>query len=52
MFFAVLFNAFSSLLEIMSLFEARPIVEKHKNMPFIVLQLMPWPVLLVNYLSN
>lgn len=31
MFFAVLFNAFSSLLEIMSLFEARPIVEKHKK---------------------
>lgn len=30
-FFAVLFNAFSSLLEIMSLFEARPIVEKHKK---------------------
>lgn len=32
MFFAVLFNAFSSLLEIMALFEARPIVEKHKKM--------------------
>ncbi|SSD61647.1 related to ATP-binding cassette transporter CGR1 [Saccharomycodes ludwigii] len=31
MFIAVLFNAFSSLLEIMSLFEARPIVEKHKR---------------------
>ncbi|KAG0683701.1 Multidrug resistance protein, partial [Pichia californica] len=31
MFFAVLFNAFSSLLEVMSLFEARPIVEKHKR---------------------
>ena len=31
MFFAVLFNAFSSLLEVMSLFEARPIVEKHKK---------------------
>lgn len=31
MFFAVLFNAFSSLLEIMSLFEARPIVEKHRK---------------------
>nr|ACK99557.1 ATP binding cassette transporter Abc1p [Pichia kudriavzevii] len=30
MFFAVLFNAFSSLLEVMSLFESRPIVEKHK----------------------
>lgn len=31
MFFAVLFNAFASLLEIMSMFEARPIVEKHKK---------------------
>ncbi|SSD61664.1 related to ATP-binding cassette transporter CGR1 [Saccharomycodes ludwigii] len=31
MFLAVLFNAFSSMLEIMSLFEARPIVEKHKR---------------------
>lgn len=31
MFFAVLFNAFSSLLEIMTLFESRPIVEKHKK---------------------
>ncbi|KAI3404306.1 CDR1 [Candida oxycetoniae] len=31
MFFAVLYNAFSSLLEIMALFEARPIVEKHKK---------------------
>ncbi|KAF5210855.1 Multidrug resistance protein [Clavispora lusitaniae] len=31
MFFAVLFNAFASLLEIMTLFEARPIVEKHKK---------------------
>ena len=31
MFFAVLYNAFASLLEIMSLFEARPIVEKHKK---------------------
>jgi ATP-binding cassette subfamily G (WHITE) protein 2 (PDR) len=31
MFFGVLFNAFSSLLEIMALFEARPIVEKHKQ---------------------
>lgn len=31
MFFAVLLNAFSSLLEIMSLFEARSIVEKHKK---------------------
>ncbi|GMM27622.1 hypothetical protein DAMA08_003380 [Martiniozyma asiatica (nom. inval.)] len=32
MFFALLFNAFSSLLEIMSLFEARPMVEKHKKL--------------------
>ncbi|KAK7677291.1 ABC_PDR_domain2 protein [Cerrena zonata] len=31
MFFAVLFNSFSSLLEIFSLYEARPIVEKHKT---------------------
>ncbi|OBA23628.1 pleiotropic drug resistance protein PDR [Metschnikowia bicuspidata var. bicuspidata NRRL YB-4993] len=31
MFFSVLFNAFASLLEIMSLFESRPIVEKHKK---------------------
>ncbi|EDK44697.1 multidrug resistance protein CDR1 [Lodderomyces elongisporus NRRL YB-4239] len=31
MFFAVLYNAFASLLEIMALFEARPIVEKHKK---------------------
>ena len=31
MFFAVLYNAFASLLEIMSLFEARPIVEKHRK---------------------
>jgi ATP-binding cassette subfamily G (WHITE) protein 2 (PDR) len=31
MFLAVLFNGFSSFLEIMSLFEARPIVEKHKQ---------------------
>ncbi|CAN3356086.1 pleiotropic ABC efflux transporter of multiple drugs Cdr1p [Diutina catenulata] len=31
MFFAVLYNAFSSSLEIMSLYEARPIVEKHKK---------------------
>lgn len=30
-FFSVLFNAFASLLEIMALFEARPIVEKHKK---------------------
>ncbi|KAG7660524.1 uncharacterized protein J8A68_005943 [[Candida] subhashii] len=31
LFFAVLLNAFSSLLEIMALFEARKIVEKHKK---------------------
>ena len=31
LFFAVLFNCFSSILEIMALFEARPIVEKHKQ---------------------
>lgn len=31
MFLAVLFNAFSSLLEIFSLYEARPISEKHKR---------------------
>lgn len=31
LFFAVLFNAFSSMLEIFSLYEARPIVEKHKK---------------------
>jgi len=31
MFFAVLFNGFSSFLEIMTLFEARPIIEKHKQ---------------------
>ena len=31
MFFSLLFNLFCSLLEIMSLFEARPIVEKHKK---------------------
>lgn len=31
LFIGVLFNSFSSLLEIMSLFEARPIVEKHKQ---------------------
>jgi ATP-binding cassette subfamily G (WHITE) protein 2 (PDR) len=31
LFFAVLFNGFSSFLEIMSLFEARPVVEKHKQ---------------------
>ncbi|ODV71388.1 uncharacterized protein CYBJADRAFT_169435 [Cyberlindnera jadinii NRRL Y-1542] len=31
LFFAVLFNGFSCFLEIMSLFEGRPIVEKHKQ---------------------
>ncbi|KAF6072234.1 ABC-2 type transporter family protein [Candida albicans] len=31
LFFSVLFNAFSSLLEILSLYEARPIVEKHRK---------------------
>ena len=31
LFFAVLFNAFSSVLEIFTLYEARPIVEKHKK---------------------
>ncbi|CAH6719702.1 pleiotropic ABC efflux transporter of multiple drugs Cdr1p [[Candida] jaroonii] len=31
MFTACFFNAFASLLEIMTLFEARPIVEKHKQ---------------------
>ncbi|ANB15900.1 ATP-binding cassette multidrug transporter PDR5 [Sugiyamaella lignohabitans] len=31
LFFAILFNAFASFLEIFSLFEARPIVEKHKQ---------------------
>ena len=31
LFLAVLFNAFSSLLEILALFDARPIVEKHKK---------------------
>ncbi|ODV71141.1 pleiotropic drug resistance protein PDR [Cyberlindnera jadinii NRRL Y-1542] len=31
MFLAVLFNSFASFLEIMSLFEARPIIEKHKQ---------------------
>lgn len=30
-FFSVLFNAFSTLLEVMSLFEARLIVEKHQK---------------------
>ncbi|CCC70525.1 hypothetical protein NCAS_0F00410 [Naumovozyma castellii] len=30
-FFAILFNAFSSLLEIFTLFEARPITEKHRT---------------------
>ena len=32
LFFAVLFNSFSSFLEIMSLYEARPIIEKQKNL--------------------
>lgn len=31
LFFAVLFNAFCSLLEVFPLFEARPIVQKHKT---------------------
>ena len=31
LFFAVLFNALSSMLEIIAIFEARPIVEKHKK---------------------
>ncbi|CAR28267.1 ZYRO0D17710p [Zygosaccharomyces rouxii] len=31
MFFAVLFNSFTSMLEIFSLFEARPITEKHRT---------------------
>lgn len=31
MFFAILFNAFSCLLEIFSLYEARPITEKHRS---------------------
>lgn len=31
LFFAILFNAFSSLLEIFSLYEARPVVEKHRK---------------------
>ncbi|KAH3675589.1 hypothetical protein WICMUC_002678 [Wickerhamomyces mucosus] len=31
MFFSVLFNGFLSFLEIMTLFEARPVVEKHKQ---------------------
>lgn len=30
-FFAILFNAFSSLLEIFSLYETRPVTEKHKT---------------------
>ncbi|AGO10579.1 AaceriABR126Wp [[Ashbya] aceris (nom. inval.)] len=34
LFTAVLFNSFSSFLEIMSLFEARAIVEKHKSYAF------------------
>lgn len=31
MFFAVLFNSFTSMLEIFSLFDARPITEKHRT---------------------
>lgn len=31
LFFAILFNAFSSLLEIFSIYEARPVVAKHKQ---------------------
>ncbi|SMN20639.1 similar to Saccharomyces cerevisiae YDR406W PDR15 Plasma membrane ATP binding cassette (ABC) transporter [Maudiozyma saulgeensis] len=31
MFSAILFNAFSCLLEVFSLYEARPIIEKHKS---------------------
>ena len=31
MFYAVLYNAFSSLLEILALFDSRPIIEKHKK---------------------
>ena len=31
MFFAILFNAFSSLLEVFTLYEARPVTEKHKR---------------------
>ncbi|ODQ80831.1 hypothetical protein BABINDRAFT_161036 [Babjeviella inositovora NRRL Y-12698] len=31
MFIAILFNAFSSILEIFALYESRPIVEKHKS---------------------
>ncbi|AJT75484.1 Pdr5p [Saccharomyces cerevisiae YJM428] len=31
MFFAILFNAFSSVLEIFSLYEVRPITEKHRT---------------------
>ncbi|CDO96350.1 unnamed protein product [Kluyveromyces dobzhanskii CBS 2104] len=31
MFIAVLFNAFASMLEIFSLYEARPIIEKHRR---------------------
>lgn len=31
LFFATLFNAFCSLLEVFSLYEARPVVEKHKK---------------------
>ncbi|EEB98869.1 hypothetical protein MPER_01548, partial [Moniliophthora perniciosa FA553] len=32
LFYAVLMNAFASLLEVLSLFEQRPIVEKHARM--------------------
>ena len=31
LFYAVLFNAFSSMLEVMTLYEARPVVEKHRK---------------------
>ncbi|KAK6461937.1 ABC-2 type transporter-domain-containing protein [Scheffersomyces coipomensis] len=31
MFFAILFNAFSCIIEVFNLYEARPIVEKHKT---------------------
>ena len=31
LFYAVLFNAFSSLLEVMTMYEARPVVEKHRK---------------------
>lgn len=32
LFYAILFNSFSSLLEIMTLYEARPVIEKQKNL--------------------